>query len=55
MNSPNLLVDPETMKLSCIDFGSGEWAAEKEATLTLVKALAESDKELMELLQRPQR
>jgi hypothetical protein len=31
MNSPNLLVNPETMQLYCIDFGSGKWSEEKEA------------------------
>lgn len=54
MNSPNLLVDPESMKLSLVDFGAGEWSNEKEATLILVKALTKQNKKTMELIKTPQ-
>lgn len=55
INSPNLLVDPETMRLSCIDFGSGEWSEAKEATLILLKTLVENDERIKELISRPQK
>lgn len=55
MNSPNLLVDPESMQLSCVDFDVGNWSEEKEATLTLVKMLTENNKQTMDLIQKPQK
>lgn len=35
-NSPNLLVDPETMSIACIDFDQGQW----NEGMTEAKALA---------------
>lgn len=55
MDSPNLLVDPESMKLSLVDFDVGEWSEAKEATLILVKALTEQNKLTMELIEKPQK
>lgn len=55
MDSPNLLVDPESMKLSLIDFDVGEWSEQKEATLILVKALTEKNRQAMELIEKPQK
>jgi len=40
--SPNLLVNPETMQLYCIDFGSGRWSEKKEATLRKLIATTET-------------
>jgi hypothetical protein len=54
MGSRNLLVDPESMQLSCVDFDVGEWSEAKEATLILVKALTHQNKEAMELIEKPQ-
>jgi hypothetical protein len=50
MSSPNLLVDPSTMSLSCVDFGQGVWNREKEATLTLLKILASNNKEVTQVI-----
>lgn len=55
MSSPNLLVDPETMQLFCIDFDQGEWSSEKEASLHLVKMIANSNAAAKALLQKAQR
>ncbi|MCK5461279.1 hypothetical protein KAI58_04815 [Candidatus Gracilibacteria bacterium] len=50
MNSPNLLVNPETMNLYCVDFDKGEWNEEKEATFVLVKAVANQNQKVMDLI-----
>lgn len=55
MNSPNLLIDPETMRLSLVDFDIGEWSQAKDATLILVKAITEQNKRVMELIGKHQR
>jgi len=47
LSSPNLLVDPETMNVYCVDFGRGEWSDEKEASMLLAMNLAENTKKLM--------
>lgn len=39
LSSKNLLVDPETLSLYCIDFGRGEWSDKKEATKVLIEGL----------------
>jgi hypothetical protein len=43
-DSPNLLVDPETLQLSCVDFGSGQWTGELGAQLALVYDIAAHDR-----------
>jgi hypothetical protein len=42
-DSPNLLVDPDTLQLSCIDFGSGQWSGELGAQLSVVYDIASQD------------
>ena len=44
LSSPNLLVDPSTMDVYCVDFGRGEWSDEKEATMLLAMSIAERRK-----------
>lgn len=44
--SPNLLVDPESMQLNCIDFGSGEWSPELSSQLGLVYDIAAHDQDI---------
>lgn len=48
--SPNLLVDPDTMNLFCIDFGSGTWSQEKEATMRRAVESAQLDPECMRII-----
>ncbi|QQS59850.1 hypothetical protein IPN35_03200 [Candidatus Peregrinibacteria bacterium] len=50
MSSPNLLVDPETMKISCIDFDQGVWSNEKEATWTLLFIFARQNEKVMNII-----
>lgn len=38
--SPNLLVDPEEMRLYCIDFDDGTWTPEKEAAKGVLEHVA---------------
>jgi hypothetical protein len=38
--SPNLLVNPDTMKLSCIDFDDGVWSPQKEAAKGVLEHVA---------------
>jgi hypothetical protein len=42
-DSPNLLVDPDTLQLSCIDFGSGQWSGELGAQMAVVYDIAAHD------------
>lgn len=51
--SPNLLVEPETMKLNCIDFGSGEWSDKLGAQLSLVYDIAAHDPSINDRLPTP--
>ena len=41
--SPNLLVDPESKQLSCIDFGQGEWSEDYEMQVGLIRDIVEHD------------
>ncbi len=41
--SPNLLIDPETLKVSCVDFGAGEWSNGLGDQLALVYDIAAHD------------
>ena len=54
MTSPNLLVDPETMRIYCIDFDQWEWSDEKDSTLLTIIALARDDKKTTSLRERKQ-
>lgn len=54
MDSPNLLVDPKTMSLYCVDFDKGVWSDAKDATLTLAKALTLNNPQSVELLKKRQ-
>ncbi|HUS25842.1 MAG TPA: hypothetical protein VMY99_00645 [Nevskiaceae bacterium] len=42
-SSPNLLVDPESMNLYCIDFGSGEWTDRLGSQMAVVYDIAAHD------------
>ena len=42
-DSPNLLVDPETLKLSCVDFGAGQWDGKLASQMALVYDIAATD------------
>ncbi|HEX7962995.1 MAG TPA: hypothetical protein VF466_00230 [Candidatus Saccharimonadales bacterium] len=42
-DTPNLLVDPETLKLSCVDFGSGEWNGQLAQQLQLTYDITAHD------------
>ena len=45
-SSPNLLVDPDTLRLYCIDFDDGVWNDEKEAAKGVLEHLISSDMEI---------
>ncbi|MFA5916772.1 MAG: hypothetical protein WC850_00875 [Candidatus Gracilibacteria bacterium] len=53
--TPNLLVDPNSMQLSCVDFDQGVWSDEKEASLILLRTLINNNQELMKLFSRKQK
>lgn len=44
----NILVDPKTMRVFCVDFGRGKWSDAKEATLRLILASATADRQAAE-------
>lgn len=44
--SPNVLIDPKSMDVYCVDFGRGVWSDEKEATALLLASMAQREKEL---------
>jgi hypothetical protein len=48
--SPNLLVNPETMQLSCIDFDDGVWTPQKEAAKGVLEHVA-AQPEYQEVIQ----
>lgn len=50
MTSPNLLVDPITMQLYCIDFGQGVWSQGRENTFEKLIMLANSDARAMQII-----
>lgn len=48
--SPNLLVDPDTMQLSCVDFGQGRWSDELGLQMGVVHDIATHDPEIASFL-----
>ena len=44
--SPNILIDPDTMDIYCVDFGKGFWSDDKEATTLLLASIARREKDL---------
>lgn len=50
INSPNIFVNPETLKLSYLDFGKGKWSDTKQAIFDRVLKEASSNDEIMSLL-----
>ncbi len=40
LNTPNILIDPNQMKLYCIDFDQGTWNEQKQKTLEMVYEVA---------------
>ena len=52
INSPNLLVDPETMNIYCIDFDRGIWNDEKEAAYTMLISLAKQDNNVIKIIEK---
>lgn len=52
MHSPNILVDPETLGIFCIDFGSGVWNDKKDATMKLLFMLTKSRKDILEIVEQ---
>ncbi len=49
-NSPNLLVDPVTMDLFCIDFWRWDWNEKKEATITTLLVLAKNNQKIIDTI-----
>lgn len=49
-NSPNLLVDPITMRLYCIDFDDGSWDSEKEAAKGILEHIADTDPDVQAVI-----
>ncbi len=47
--SPNLLVDPVTMQLSCVDFGSGQWSEDMGLQMGVINDIVEHDPGLQHL------
>ena len=41
LNTPNILIDPNQMKLYCIDFDQGTWNEQKQKTLEMVYEVAQ--------------
>lgn len=50
--SPNLLVDPATMQLSCVDFGQGVWTEELGLQMGIVHDIVSHDATVQEDLAR---
>jgi hypothetical protein len=44
-SSPNLLIDPATMQLYCIDFGQGQWTDSMDKTKTMVERIVDEDRQ----------
>jgi hypothetical protein len=42
--SPNLLVDPATMQLYCIDFGQGQWTDSMDRTKAMAEQIVSDDR-----------
>ncbi len=55
IDSPNILVDPKTMKLYCIDFDQGVWSDEKEDSLRFIRRLVIQKPETVALLEESQK
>lgn len=50
-NSPNLLIDPASMQLYCIDFDDGEWDDEKEAAKAVLTHIVDTQPEVQGVIQ----
>lgn len=48
--SPNLLIDPETMRLYCVDFDDGTWDDEKEAAKGVLEHIANNSQEVQSII-----
>lgn len=51
LKSPNLLVDPKTLDLFCVDFDQGEWTSEMETAWNALMTLAKSRENIMKIIQ----
>lgn len=49
-SSPNLLVNPETLEIYCIDFGKGQWTPQMDAQLGVVYDIVAHDPKVSEKL-----
>lgn len=53
--TPNLLVNPDTLQLFCIDFDQWIWSDEKEASFILLKNMIENNSEIKRILTKKQK
>lgn len=49
-NSPNLLINPETMGIYCIDFDDGAWDEEKSSAKAVLEYIADSDPNVQSII-----
>ncbi|MBD3280491.1 hypothetical protein GF389_03120 [Candidatus Dojkabacteria bacterium] len=47
-NSPNIMVDPESLQLYCVDFGRGYWNEEKEETFNRLMEIANPSESMVD-------
>lgn len=49
-NTPNILVDPDSMDIWCIDFDKGEWTDEKAVAKEMLFSMVESRVEIQDVI-----